>query len=207
MNQAKKFALSIDTQLSRWLGAIPILIPILQRLNVVSMKIPENVKLLFIPPYSPELNPIERLWQYIKDHLTFSLIQELETLKHEVSDTLDKCTTSIIASFHYRILFIRLLLFAICSTTGDQPCSPNTHLVMDGSPVGRGCRTLMLSVVYKKRALPLAWLVAKGSKGHFSEDNHITLIEQVKEIIPDAHVMFLGNGEFERIRRTHISCL
>jgi len=29
-------------------------------------------------------------------------------------------------------------------------------LVMDGSPVGRGCRTLMLSVVYKKRALPLA---------------------------------------------------
>ena len=36
MNQAKKFASSIDTQLSRWLGAIPILIPILQRLNVVS---------------------------------------------------------------------------------------------------------------------------------------------------------------------------
>jgi hypothetical protein len=28
---------SIDTQLSRWLGAIPILIPILQRLNVVSI--------------------------------------------------------------------------------------------------------------------------------------------------------------------------
>ena len=37
MNQAKKFASSIDTQLSRWLGAIPILIPILQRLNVVSI--------------------------------------------------------------------------------------------------------------------------------------------------------------------------
>jgi transposase len=36
MNQAKKFASSIDTQPSRWLGAIPILIPILQRLNVVS---------------------------------------------------------------------------------------------------------------------------------------------------------------------------
>ena len=37
MNQAKKFASSIDTQLSRWLGAIPILIPILQRLNIVSI--------------------------------------------------------------------------------------------------------------------------------------------------------------------------
>ena len=37
MNQAKKFASSIDTQLSRWLGAISILIPILQRLDVVSI--------------------------------------------------------------------------------------------------------------------------------------------------------------------------
>jgi len=37
MNQAKKFASSIDTQLSRWLGAIPILIPIIQRLKVVSI--------------------------------------------------------------------------------------------------------------------------------------------------------------------------
>jgi len=73
-------------------------------------------------------------------------------------------------------------------------------LVMDGSPVGRGCRTLMLSVVYKKRALPLAWLVAEGSKGHFSEENHITLIQQVKEIIPEnADVMFLGDGEFDGI--------
>jgi len=37
MNQAKIFASSIDTQLSNWLGAIPILIPIFQRLNVVSI--------------------------------------------------------------------------------------------------------------------------------------------------------------------------
>ncbi len=36
-------------------------------------------------------------------------------------------------------------------------------LIMDGSSVGRGCRTLMLSVVYKNRALPLAWLVASES--------------------------------------------
>lgn len=73
-------------------------------------------------------------------------------------------------------------------------------LVMDGSPVGRECRTLMLSVLYKKRALPLAWLVSQGSKGHFSEEDHITLIEQVKEIIPeDADVMFLGDGEFDGI--------
>ena len=57
-------------------------------------------------------------------------------------------------------------------------------LVMDGSPVGRKCRTLMLSVVYKKRALPIAWLVAEGSRGHFPEADHIALIKQVKDILP-----------------------
>ena len=34
-----------------------------------SLKIPENVVLLFLPPYSPELNPIERFWQDLKAKL------------------------------------------------------------------------------------------------------------------------------------------
>lgn len=79
--------------------------------------------------------------------------------------------------------------------------SPSLIFVMDGSEVGRGCRTLMLSVVYKNRALPITWLVAEGSKGHFSEENHITLVEQVKEITPEgAEIMFLGDGEFDGIK-------
>ena len=40
-------------------------------------------------------------------------------------------------------------------------------LVMDGSVVGRGCVALMLHVIYKGRALPLAWRVRQGPKGHF----------------------------------------
>ena len=28
-----------------------------------SLKLPDNIALIFLPPYSPELNPIERLWQ------------------------------------------------------------------------------------------------------------------------------------------------
>jgi hypothetical protein len=38
-------------------------------------------------------------------------------------------------------------------------------LAMDGSGAGRGCVTLMVSVIYKKRALPLAWIVIQGKKG------------------------------------------
>ena len=52
-------------------------------------------------------------------------------------------------------------------------------LVMDGSVVGRGCVALMIHVVYKGRALPLAWVVRRGKKGHFSEELHIALVEQV----------------------------
>ncbi len=31
-----------------------------------TLKIPDNILLSFQPPYSPELNPIERVWQHIK---------------------------------------------------------------------------------------------------------------------------------------------
>lgn len=71
-------------------------------------------------------------------------------------------------------------------------------LVMDTSAVGRKCATLMLCVVYKKRALPLVWLVVKGNKGHSSEECHIALLQQIQPLIPeDTHVIFLGDGEFD----------
>lgn len=33
-----------------------------------ALKIPENISLLYLPPYSPELNAVERLWGYLKSH-------------------------------------------------------------------------------------------------------------------------------------------
>jgi hypothetical protein len=63
-----------------------------------SLVIPNNILLLFLPPYSPELNPIERLWQHIKSKISFSLFETLDELKQEVSDILMDCTESMIAS-------------------------------------------------------------------------------------------------------------
>ena len=71
---------------------------------------------------------------------------------------------------------------------------------IDGSGVGRGCVTLMLSVLYKKRALPLMWIVVEGKKGHFPEALHIQLVEQIQDLVPEAaDVIFLGDGEFDGI--------
>jgi hypothetical protein len=69
-------------------------------------------------------------------------------------------------------------------------------LVIDGSVVGRGCVALMRSVVYKGRALPVAWLVRRDKKGHCPEARPIALVEQVKGLIPaEARVVVLGEGE------------
>ena len=80
-------------------------------------------------------------------------------------------------------------------------------LIMDASAVGRKCAALMLSVVYKQRALPLGWIVLKGNKGHFSEQMHLALLDQVHPLIPeDAQITFLGDGEFDGVdlqRRLH----
>lgn len=70
--------------------------------------------------------------------------------------------------------------------------------VMDGSTVGRGCVALMVSLLYHQRALPIAWVVVKGKKGHFPEDTHIALIQAVQALVPPGtNVVFLGDGEFD----------
>lgn len=71
-------------------------------------------------------------------------------------------------------------------------------LVIDGSAVGQGCQALVISVVYRQRALPLGWLVVAGAKGHLPEASHVALAAQVAALVPqEATVIFLGDGEFD----------
>ena len=71
-------------------------------------------------------------------------------------------------------------------------------LIMDGSAVARGCVTLMVSVLYAHRAIPIGWLVIEGAKGHFPTETHLTLLREVKAWMPEtATVIFLGDGEFD----------
>ena len=32
------------------------------------LDVPENITIITLPPYSPELNPIENLWHYFRSH-------------------------------------------------------------------------------------------------------------------------------------------
>ena len=83
---------------------------------------------------------------------------------------------------------------ALLTNLAQQPLV----LAIDGSVVGRGCVTLMLSVVYQGRALPLAWVVVQGKKGHFPQATHCALIRQIQPLIPpNVEVTVLGDGEFD----------
>jgi len=71
-------------------------------------------------------------------------------------------------------------------------------LVMDGSQVGRGCMVLMVGVLYKNRALPIAWVVYKGKKGHTTAQRHIQALEKVLPLLPiGSEVVLLGDAEYD----------
>lgn len=46
------------------------------------LNVPKNIKIEILPPYCPELNPVERLWRYVKDHtiknMVFGTLKEIE---------------------------------------------------------------------------------------------------------------------------------
>jgi hypothetical protein len=57
--------------------------------------VPKNIQIVLLPPYCPELNPVERLWLYLKNnilknkvytsanHLQTSLENFIKTISHE----------------------------------------------------------------------------------------------------------------------------
>ena len=67
--------------------------------NSLNLRIPENVILLFQPAYSPEVNPIERLWGYVKEQLKWLRFDLIEELRAAVQKELKKLTKEMVARF------------------------------------------------------------------------------------------------------------
>lgn len=62
------------------------------------LQLPPNLRFVPWPPYSPELNPLERLWRDLKDHLAFPLYKGLPALKRRVTCLLRRYTTPTLQS-------------------------------------------------------------------------------------------------------------
>lgn len=66
--------------------------------------IPDNIEIVYLPPYSPELNPVERFWKHLKTNLIhnviFKSLSDLQdvlehyifTLNSDVVKTLCSCS-------------------------------------------------------------------------------------------------------------------
>lgn len=64
--------------------------------------VPKNITLHFLPPYSPQLNHIERLWCYLKrNHLSFMLYEKIEDIIQAGSDAWNKLTDEIVKSIGF----------------------------------------------------------------------------------------------------------
>lgn len=63
------------------------------------LKIPRNIRIVQLPPYSPELNPVERLWRYIRRNVCHNrLYESLDTLSDELCRELRNLTDAQVAS-------------------------------------------------------------------------------------------------------------
>lgn len=69
-----------------------------------SLTIPENIVLIFLPPYSPELNPAEKIWAKFKRDFTnrlFHTLEDLEVYVCMLANSLTRNEVISITSYEY----------------------------------------------------------------------------------------------------------
>jgi hypothetical protein len=76
-------------------------------------------------------------------------------------------------------------------------CLGEIRLILDGTKVGFGHQLLMVSLAYRKRAIPIAWTWVKAVRGHSSAAKQLALLNYVRQLLPlDAVVFLVGDCEF-----------
>jgi transposase len=60
--------------------------------------LPTNIILMPIPPYSPELNPAEKVWQWMKDKVAMKLYDTLEILESKMDTLINELEGNLIKS-------------------------------------------------------------------------------------------------------------
>ena len=63
-----------------------------------NIAIPENIKLIRIPPYTPELNPAEKVWQWMKAKTAMKLFKDVKTLQKKITEMVNQLSPELIKS-------------------------------------------------------------------------------------------------------------
>ncbi len=71
------------------------------------------------------------------------------------------------------------------------------RLIVDGTKIGFGHQLLMVSLAYRRRAVPLVWSWVRHVRGHSTAAKQICLLKYVRSLIPQTIPVFLvGDSEF-----------
>lgn len=71
-----------------------------------ALQVPENIVLLFLPPYSPELNPAEKIWQCFKRKYTNKLFHQLDEVSEFIAEAVAELTKEqVISTCAYSYIF------------------------------------------------------------------------------------------------------
>lgn len=85
----------------------------------------------------------------------------------------------------------REVLQAAAQTVGE------IRLIADGTKVGFGHQLLIVSLAFRRRAIPIAWTWVKASRGHSSAVKQLALLAYVQWLIPPGvPVLLVGDSEF-----------
>ena len=76
--------------------------------RVGSLEVPENIVLFYIPPYTPEMNPIEQIWKEIRKRgFRNEVFASLEKVVDRLCDTICSLTADTIFSITGRDWIIK----------------------------------------------------------------------------------------------------
>jgi hypothetical protein len=102
----------------------------------------------------------------------------------------------------YRPIAQKLLAEAAC-------CGP-VRLILDSTKIGARRQLLIVTLAYRKRALPIAWTWVQGARGHSTTIKQLALLSYVHSLIPaNAKALLVGDCEFgavalaQRVERWH----
>lgn len=75
-----------------------------------SLTIPDNIALIFLPPYSPELNPAELMWKKIKRNFTNKVFSSIDLLENFLCNEVNQlCPKRIKKTCAYPYIFLNNL--------------------------------------------------------------------------------------------------
>ncbi|WP_094227783.1 transposase [Methanolobus psychrotolerans] len=63
--------------------------------DTVDFSLENNIELVYLPPYSPDLNPIEFIWKSVKRIISCNFVKDLDCMKKLIAETFISCSSNL----------------------------------------------------------------------------------------------------------------